>query len=806
MPVFVSLIHRNRHLISGVVEHQCNNPASGGPGNDPSWTSAVKDGVGTAASAASNVWFTLESGLISEVYWPTIDQAQLRDLQFLVSDGKSWMVDEREMQTSVEPLRQGALGYRVIQRDPKGRFELTKEIVCDPEQPVVLIETTFDSDEPLDLYLLAAPHLALGGWANSGYVVDVAGQSMLVAHKHEVWMALATSVPFRAASVGFVGESDGWRDLQQNFALNDSFTCVHNGNIAMTAQLDLSATNRFTTALGFADWDHGATTAALQATALPFDQRRDTYLEEWDAINGGLIDLSPQAGDGGRLMHSSRSLLRSHEDKRYPGALIASLSIPWGEDKGDEEIGGYHLVWSRDMVNSATGLLAIGDLDTPIRALLYLAASQLPDGGFYQNFWINGEPYWRGIQLDEVAFPVILAYRLHQMDALGSFDPLPMIRRAAGYMIRNGPATPQERWEEAAGYSPSTLASNIAALICGADLIRSAGDEETATFMEEYADFLEQHIETWTVTTRGTVHPDIARHYIRINPDDPANPIPAEDPDDDQLTIANKGPGEQHTFEASEVVGPGFLELVRYGIRSPNDPLIEDSLAVVDHILKVETEVGPVWRRYNHDGYGEGPNGEPYHSHGIGRAWPLLTGERGHYELSAGRSPDVYLQALEGFCHGAGVLPEQVWDSDDIVEKALLFGQATGGASPLMWAHAEYLKLLRSKRDGRVFDLLGIVADRYLVGEERALIQVWKFNRQVQSVPVGCYLRIQVPETFRLVWKEGSESEHLIEATQTQLGISYADVPAISHAGEIAFRFEWRDGSRSERFQVTVRP
>lgn len=750
------------------------------------------------------MWFTLESGLISELYWPTIDQAQLRDMQFLVSDGRRWMMDERDLDTDIEPLRPGALGFRVTQSDPANRFRLVKEIVCDPEQPIVLMETTLDTDEPLELFLLVAPHLALGGWANNGYVVDVAGQPMLVAHKHDVWLAVASSVPMVEASVGFVGETDGWRDLRDSFRLDHRFTCAHNGNIALIAELDISPGVPFTTALAFADWDHGATTAALQATALPFAGRKQAFLDQWEAVNESFVDLTEQSEDGGRLMESSRSLLLSHEDKRYPGALIASLSIPWGEAKGDEEIGGYHLVWSRDMVNTATGLLAIGDVDTPTRALLYLATSQLPDGGFYQNFWINGEPYWRGVQLDEVAFPVILAYRLHEMGALGAFDPLPMVTRAAGYMIRHGPATPQERWEEAAGYSPSTLASNITALICGAHMLRQAGDEATAVFMEEYSDFLEQHIEAWTVTNQGTLHPEIKRHFIRINPDDPANPIPAENPDDDELTIANKGPGEQHTFPANRVVGSGFLELVRYGIRAPGDPLVEDSLAVVDNLLRVDTPAGPVWRRYNHDGYGEGPNGEPYHSHGVGRAWPLLTGERGHYELAAGRDVQPFVAALEGFAIGAGILPEQVWDGPDIEALGLVFGSATGGASPLMWAHAEYLKLLRSRRDGRVFDLIDIVADRYLGNRHRDRIQVWKPNRQVQSVPTGCYLRIQHPWAFTLIWQEGSESAHTIESTPTRLGISYADVPAIDHPGEVGFRFVWADGGESERYRVEV--
>jgi len=93
------------------------------------------------------------------------------------------------------------------------------------------------------------------------------------------------------------------------------------------------------------------------------------------------------------------------------------------------------------MVNSATGLLAGNDVETPRRALVYLAASQQRDGGFPQNFWLDGTPYWRGIQLDEVAFPVILAWRLWKAEALGEFDPYPMVNAAAAYLVRQGPMT-----------------------------------------------------------------------------------------------------------------------------------------------------------------------------------------------------------------------------------------------------------------------------------------------------------------------------------------------------------------------------
>ena len=252
--------------------------------------------------------------------------------------------------------------------------------------------------------------------------------------------------------------------------------------------------------------------------------------------------------------------------------MIASMSIPWGEANSDDNLGGYHLVWTRDLVNSATALLASGNVHTPLRALIYLACSQQPDGGFHQNFWIDGEPYWRGIQLDEVAFPIMLAWRLHEAGALEDFDPYPMVLRAAGYLLRNGPVTPQERWEEASGYSPSTLASNIAALTCAASLARGRNDPATADFIQQYADFLECHIEPWTVTTEGTLLPDVPRHFIRINPIDPGDASPNEDPNRGRLLIRNRAPGQQAEFDAKDVVDPGFLELVRYGIRRAGDP------------------------------------------------------------------------------------------------------------------------------------------------------------------------------------------------------------------------------------------
>lgn len=788
------------------IHDHCLKPAPGGPGIEPRWTRAAKDAVGTAHSSASHVWFTIARGVLTEVYWPTLDRPQVRDLQFLVSDGATFFHDERRNMTyEVEPIDADTLGYRIVQGDREGRYRLEKEVITDSDLSSVVMRVRFDGDPGLRLFLLVAPHLEIGGYDNHGEIADIGDKTVLMASKHDTWLTVGASIPFLRASVGYVGETDGWQDLSEDFDLTYEFDCAE-GNVALTAELDVLAGPEFTVAMSFADHRHGAATALLQALGLPFDHYRERFIEGWTSVCSEMADLSPSSGDGGSLYRRSRALLLAHEDKLYPGAIIASLSIPWGEAKGDHELGGYHLVWSRDMVNSATGLLAAGDTVTPLRALIYLAASQLPDGGFYQNFWISGEPYWHGIQLDEVAFPIILAWKLHRLGGLADFDPFDMVRRAAGYLIRNGPATPQERWEEAAGYSPSTLASNITALMCAALFMRERGDHHTADFLQAYADFLECHIEQWTVTTDGTIHPEVSRHYIRINPDDVGDPIPHENPDSTRLVLANKAPGEQYEFAAREIVDAGFLELVRYGIRKPNDPLVEDSLAVVDHLLRVDTPAGPIWRRYNHDGYGEQADGRPYHGFGVGRAWPLLTGERGHYELAAGRDPAPYIRTLERVAHGTGLLPEQVWDTADIPSRYLEFGKPTGAAMPLMWAHAEYIKLLRSTLDGAVFDLVPEVAARYLPHEDCEAVEVWKLNRQVQSVSGAMRLRILAPRPFLIRWSTDDWSTHRDDvADGTAVGVWYHDIPPRDYSGnDVRFTFRWEDSGEWDTADYVV--
>ncbi len=320
-------------------------------------------------------------------------------------------------------------------------------------------------------------------------------------------------------------------------------------------------------------------------------------------------------------------------------------------------------------------------------------------------------------------------------------------------------STQQERWEENAGYSPSTLAAVISAVWCARETLRgrmAAKGRSRAVFFEGYADWIEGHLEDWTVTNDGILHPDVKRHYMRIRPPMCGDPFAKDDCDSMMLHAANRGPGEQYEYEAREVIDAGFLELVRYGIRRADDPLIIDSLKVVDKVLKIETPYGPCWRRYNHDGYGQRKDGGPYEGWGQGRAWPLLTGERAHYELAAGRDVSMYIQAMERFSSFGGMLPEQIWDYADMPEAGLYFGRSAGSAQPLVWAHSEYVKLLRSVADGKVFDRISVVEERYSapVAERKNYnkVEIFQLTRKISEMAADRTLHVLDSAAFELTW------------------------------------------------------
>jgi glucoamylase len=370
-----------------------------------------------------------------------------------------------------------------------------------------------------------------------------------------------------------------------------------------------------------------------------------------------------------------------------------------------------------------------------------------------------------------------------------------MVLAAAGYLIRNGPSTPTERWEEISGYSPSTLAVVISALICAASFARDKRDLATATYLEEWADFLESNIEVWTFTHQGELLPGVSSHYLRARATSEDGALL------DLVTLTNQPPGMVPHHLATRLVDGGFLDLVRYGIRSPNDPRIEASLRVVDHVLKVETPFGPVWRRFNHDGYGQQDNGDPFVSYGRGRAWPLLTAERALYESACGRDVSSYLTTLEQLANRAKLLPQQVWDAADIPKKHLRLGYSTGAAMPFLWAHAEYLTLLRSAFDKTPYSLIPLVQSRYSSRRD-STITLWKWSHQPERVRAGTTL--QAETSFVLHYSLNSwQSKQEVVSSQSVLGVSWVDL-LITETSEFTFFWPQSEHWEGKNFRVVV--
>jgi glucoamylase len=781
-----------------------NSVAFGAPGIEPRWTSSAKEGVGTAYHTSCRIWFTLSHGIINEIYYPRVDQPNTRDLQFLITDGQSFCHEEkRDLNHLIEYPDRDCLLYRLTNSEPQGRYRLVKHVLTDPHRSVLLVHTRLEVlDESLRgtlrLYALLAPHIARYGTGNSGRCVEIGATNLLHAHRETVHLVMACSAGFSRRSVGYVGASDGWQDLVDNFKMDWEFRIAERGNVALTGEVALPDSGEFTIAIALGGSYQSTAAKLLQSLAEPLESHRERYVTQWQrAVVNPKFDFSKETCDGGGMYRLSRCVLLAHEDKVFQGALVASMSIPWGETKGDNDLGGYHLVWTRDLVQSATALLATGQTATPLRALIWLAALQRPDGSFPQNSWIDGTAYWSGLQLDEVAAPILLAWRLQRQGvSLGRFDPRVMILRAAGYLILQGPVTAQERWEENAGYSPSTLATVIAALVCAADCAVECQRQPLAEFILIYADWLAAHLEDWLVTTRGEVVEGIPRHYLRINPTDAAHPDPHPDPNATMLLVANGG----GLHPARNVVSGDFLHLVRLGIRSPNDTLVRDSVRVIDSVIKRDLPQGPGWRRYNHDAYGQKDDGGAFDGTGVGRCWPILTGERGHYELAAGRDSKPFIEAMEKFANHGGMISEQLWDADDLQGDSMKRGGATGAAMPLCWSHAEYVSLVRSRHDGVCFDRIEPAFQRYVVNPVESRHEIWSLRHSAERVPRGKTLRVVLPAEATIVWSvDAWKCTHKSDtAHESDLGLWFVDFPSEQWPVGTVFAFTcfWKGDQR----------
>ncbi|HEX9029362.1 MAG TPA: glycoside hydrolase family 15 protein, partial [Anaerolineales bacterium] len=734
---------------------------------------------------------------------------------------------KRDASHQVSYLAEGVPAYRLVNSCPERGYSIEKEILADPRRDVVLQLTRFSalrgSVSDYHLYALLAPHLNNQGSNNTAWLGDYKGRPMLFAEANGRGLALACSLPWLKRSAGYVGRSDGWQDLHAHYRLTWEYERAENGNVALTGEIDLGSGGEALLALGFG-FDYKEAAQRAHASLLDgFDSARAEYVQRWQGWQSSLLPLDrqhPEAGvatsrssdfaAGVNMYRTSTAVMRIHEAKAFPGGLIASMAIPWGFAKGDDDLGGYHLVWVRDMVEAVGGLLAAGAHSDALRVLRYLRATQEPDGHWPQNMWLDGTPFWNGIQLDEAVFPVLLidlAYREGCITAADLPVVWPMARQALAFAAANGPVTQQDRWEEDPGYSPFTLAIEICALLAGADLAERFGEPDLAVYLRETADLWNANIERWIYVTDTDLSHQVGveGYYIRLAAPDTGG---ARSPKGGWVPIKNRPP-DQSDRPAAQIVSPDALALVRAGLRAADDPHILNTVKVIDAVLKVETPFGPSWRRYNDDGYGEHADGSPYDGTGVGRLWPLLVGERAHYELAAGHLAEAerLLKALEAFANPGGMLPEQTWDSADIPANELYFGRPSGSAMPLVWAHAEYVKLRRSLRDGVVFDMPPQPVQRYIKDKTGTPFAFWRFNQKIGSMPAGKKLRIEVRQPAQVHWStDGWQTAQDLATRDTGIGVWLVDLPleSLNSGQQVVFTFHWPDHWEGENFTVTV--
>lgn len=707
------------------------------PGKDSQWPSAGKQGVGTSFGPESKVWFTLQGGMLTEVFYPRIDTANVNLLQFVIVDPETKTVEtERDDAThEIKPLRDDALTFQQINTAKSGDWKIIKTYTTDPTHDTVLIEVRFERrNRNLNLYVYYDPSLGNSGMGDNAYSPlgqvervletpadgteqkpDAAQSSGLGADDGDIATAVLFSSNVSEFTNGYFGTSDGLEQLRQFGKIETPYASAKNGNVVQMAKIDQSS--RFTVVLGFARGEYGTITAAANAAKSlekGFSACRTEYEKGWSDY----VKTLPKVDAKYRAQFNMAAMvLKAFEDKTYRGAGAASLSVPWGGgNNGNNVTTGYHLVWSRDLYQVATAWMALGDSESARRAVDYLFTfQQRDDGSFPQISWLDGRTVGDSIQMDEISYPLILAYQLGKTDK-PTYDK--HIRRSADYIAKNGPFTKQERWEEESGYSPSTIAAEIAALVCAAEIARINNDQLASKRWLAIADNWNANLENWTATKTGKYGD--GKYYLRLSQ--------RGRPDSGEKLELGNGAG---TFDEREIVDAGFLELVRLGLRRADDPLIVKSLKVVDQQIKATTPNGEVWFRYNHDGYGDTYDGKRWNWdatwRGNGHPWPLLTGERGQYEIAlaglkklTGPGPRVRLDAMMNFANDGLMIPEQVWEKADIPKTIdigflppLKHGEGNGSATPLAWSMAQFIRLALNIQAGKNLETPDIVFNRY---------------------------------------------------------------------------------------------
>lgn len=766
--------------------------------SNPAWTTSRKDMVG-GSLGPSRVWFTVARGILTEVYYPRIDIPQVKDLGFIVADDLGFWTELRANGRYKITLAGDGIPAVSIRHEHE-RFVLDLRIVVSPGRDVLLVDYRLSGDESLRVYPLLAPRLGEDACRNVATGGTWHGRRILAASQGPFALALVGvrengSDLFRKTSCGCVGESDGWQDFSRNGRMTWEFDEAGPGEVALMAEAGPSGT----LALSFGSSWESAATLALSALMEGFSWHFDEQVALWEEWQKGLHvppHLSPPLV---RCYRTSAMVLKVHEDKTFQGALIASLSIPWGEASGSR--GGYHLVWSRDLVESAGAFLAMKDTATVHRILAYLMATQQEDGHWLQNQWLGGKPFWQGVQLDETAFPVLLASALEEYGPLNMRGIRSMVERALTFIVREGPVTGQDRWEEDPGINLFTLSVSIAALVEGSGFL-DAKDREIVLWM---ADTWNARLEAWSWSgpTALAERLGVPGYYLRAAPE---GVLEGEAAKSSPLLIKNRA--HDPDLPACEQVSTDFLQLVRYGLRSMEDPRIRSSLQVVDSLLKRETPKGPGWYRYNGDGYGEHSTGAPFDGTGHGRLWPLLAGERGHVAVSNGESPLPYLRSMAAMSGPTGLIPEQVWDGAPLPERDLWPGQPTGSAMPLVWAHAEFIKLANSHHLKRPVDRPKTTWERYRGIPPEISWALWRHRHKVRAVGEGHELRFVLPDEAVVHWGVDEWSDPSDTPTRP-LGLGFhgaiLPVTGLRQGQRIVFTFFWPGEARWEGQDYEVR-
>ncbi len=778
--------------------------ASGKPGKAPTWSSGAKTLVGTSATPRSRVWYTISSGTLNEVYFPDVDQANTCSVHFLVTDGKRFFSDEpTDAEHRVEWLAPGIPGAKVESRCKQGRYRIVKEILTDPVRDTLIMQVRFEVLEggPLKLYLYINAHVGDRGEGNDAWVGSYKGMQMLFAQRAALCIAGVVSAPMVQANCGYVGTSDGHHSLSRFKSLRKANAAL-GGNVALTAEVDFKAcpNGEFLVALAGGKDSAEAGQQARAGLLQEFETVKALFVRRWEEEQGRYEEVQDLSGQRLDMYRVSTAVLETHQSKRFPGAFVASLSMPWGFAHGDKDVGGYHVLWPRDLVEIAMGKLASGDAKAARSALFYLRCTQEASGGWSQNMWLDGTPHWGAIQMDGISLPVLLADQLRRENALDGYDPTPMLRKAVCFLLQHGPVTQQGRWEELAGYSPYTMATEVAALLAAADCCEGDGDPAGANFLRETADAWNDAIDELTYvtgTSLGKEH-DVPGYYVRMAP---RERIQQKEMGDLKVLMTNRPFGSKHQ-RAAEITSPDALMLVRFGLRAADDPRILNTVKLVDATLLHETATGPGWKRSTRDGYGEKADGSPFLKTGIGRCWPLLAGERAHYEICAGNHERALelLKTMARQTSECGMIPEQVWDEPDIPAKLLRNGFPSGSGMPLVWAHAEYIKLLRSLHSNAVWDRPPQPVQRYQVEHRTASFQIWTPRQRRGWLLEGKALRLVLPAAATVSLKIDGKLRSF-QAEDTGFEHYAATVPADCFVGATSRRLQIKPAQETEDFK-----